>query len=109
MLLALILLPLRKTFLEEKHGYWKLGLLFLGLSLLSTIGPTPGSFDGYIFTTIPVLYQIHGYPEAILYISLFIGILSLSYKQERKWITVLSILFVLIICAMSAMGYLLVP
>jgi hypothetical protein len=61
-IIALILLPLRKTFFEEKHGLIKLGLIIIGLSLLSTIGPTMGSFDGYIFTKIPYKYQILGYP-----------------------------------------------
>ena len=49
-LLALVLLPLRKVFFEEKNGLMKLGVIILGLSLLSTIGPTMGSFEGYIYT-----------------------------------------------------------
>lgn len=48
-LLALVLLPLRKVFFEEKNGLMKLGVIILGLSLLSTIGPTMGSFEGYIY------------------------------------------------------------
>ena len=35
-LLALVLLPLRKVFFEEKNGLMKLGVIILGLSLLST-------------------------------------------------------------------------
>ena len=64
-LLALVLLPLRKVFFEEKNGLMKLGVIILGLSLLSTIGPTMGSFEGYIYTKIPYMYQMLGYPEAI--------------------------------------------
>ena len=37
-LLALVLLPLRKVFFEEKNGLMKLGVIILGLSLLSTLG-----------------------------------------------------------------------
>jgi hypothetical protein len=105
-LLALILLPLRKTFFEEKHGLIKLGIIILGLSLLSTIGATIGSFEGYIYTKIPFMYQLLGYPEAIIYVLLFIGILGVSIKySDRKIITVLSIIVVLLIGLMSIMGF----
>ena len=105
-LLALILLPLRKTFFEEKHGLIKLGITIVGLSLLSTIGPSIGSFEGYIYTKIPYMYQIMGYPEAILYVLLFVGILGLSIKYaHRKITTALSIVFVLLISLASIMGF----
>ena len=106
-LIALILLPLRKTFFEEKHGLIKLGIVIFGLSLLSTIGPTWSSFEGYIYTKIPYKYQILGYPEAIVYVLLFIGILAVSKKYEhKKIITVLSIVITVLISLMSIMGFL---
>jgi hypothetical protein len=105
-LIALILLPLRKAFFEEKNGLLKLGLVIIGLSLLSTIGPTMGSFDGYIYTKIPYLYQILGYPEAILYVLLFIGILHISIKySHKKIIPILSIVFMVLISFMCIMGF----
>ena len=105
-IIAAILLPLRKTFFEEKYGLLKLGLLIIGLSLLSTIGPTMGSFDGYIYTKIPYMYQILGYPEAIFYVLLFIGILFISIKySHKKIITILSIVIIVLISLMSIMGY----
>jgi len=106
-LIALILLPLRKTFFEEKNGLIKLGITIFGLSLLSTIGPTMGSFDGYIYSKVPYMYQILGYPEAILYVLLFIGILLVSIKYtHKKIITVLSIVIIVLISLMSIMGFL---
>jgi len=105
-MIAAILLPLRKAFFEEKHGLLKLGLIIIGLSLLSTIGPTMGSFDGYIYSKVPYMYQILGYPEAILYVVLFVGILAISKRYEHRKITVvLSIVTVVLICLMSIMGY----
>jgi hypothetical protein len=105
-LLSLILLPLRKTFFEEKYGLLKLGIIILGLSLFLTIGPTMGSFEGYIYTKIPYMYQVLGYPEAIIYVLLFTGILGISIKySHRKIITVLSIVVVLLIILMSIMGF----
>jgi hypothetical protein len=105
-IIALILLPLRKTFFEERHGLIKLGITIVGFSLLSTIGPTMGSFEGYIYTKIPYVYQILGYPEAIIYVLLFIGIMKLSIKNERrKIITVVSIIIMALIILMGTMGY----
>jgi hypothetical protein len=105
-IIALILLPLRKTFFVEKYGLTKLGIIIIGFSLLSTIGPTMGSYDGYIYTKVPYMYQILGYPEAIIYALLFIGILYGSIKYgHKKIITVLSILFTVLIGLMSIMGF----
>jgi hypothetical protein len=105
-IIALILLPLRKTFFEEKYGFLKLSLIIIGFSLLSTIGPTMGSFDGYIYTKIPYMYQILGYPEAIIYVLLFIGILFISIKHvHKKIITILSIVIMVLISLMNIMGY----
>jgi hypothetical protein len=105
-IIGLVLLPLRKAFFEERYGFLKLGLIVLGLSLLSTIGPTMGSFDGYIYTIVPAFYQILGYPEAMLYMLLFIGILKFSYTYNKVWITVVSIVCMVLIELMCIMGYL---
>ena len=105
-IIALILLPLRKTFFEEKHGLVKLGIIIIGLSLLSTIGPTIGSFEGYIYTKIPYMYQVMGYPESVLYVLLFIGILSISLQYaHKKIITILSIIITVLISLMSITGF----
>jgi len=106
-ILALILFPLRKVFFEEKHGLIKLGIIIIGLSLLSTIGPTMGSFEGYIYTKVPYMYQILGYPEAVIYVLLFIGILYISKRHEHKKITtVLPIVFMVLIVIFGIMGFL---
>ena len=106
-IIALILLPLRKAFFEEKHGLLKLGVIILGFSLVSTIGPTMGSFEGYIYTKIPAMYQIMGYPEAIIYVLLLIGILHISIKYtHKKIILILPIVIMVLIVFMSIMGFL---
>jgi hypothetical protein len=105
-LIAIILLPLRKTFFEERNGLIKLGITIIGFSLLSTIGPTMGSFEGYIYTKIPYIYQILGYPEAVIYVLLFIGIIKISIKYEhKKIITILSIILMILLVLMGIAGY----
>jgi len=106
LIIGLIMLPLRKVFFVEKHGFLKLAGILFGFSLISTFGPTWGSFDGYIFTKLPVMYHIIAYPEAIIYFTLFIGILFVSMKYEhKKIIAILSILFTLIIIFISISSY----
>jgi hypothetical protein len=105
-IIALVLLPLRKTFFEEKNGLIKLGIIIIGLSLLSTIGPTMGSFEGYIYTKIPYIYQFLGYPEAVMYVALFIGILKISIKYgHKRIIAIISIIIMALILLMGIMGY----
>jgi hypothetical protein len=105
-IIALIILPLRKVFLEEKHGLIRLGIIIFGFSLLSTIGPTIGSFEGYVYTKMPVMYQILGYPEAIIYIMLFIGLLGFSKRYgHKKIVTIISIIIIVLLSLMGIMGF----
>lgn len=103
--IALILLPLRKVFTMEKYGFLKLGILIFGLSVLSTFGPTFGSIEGFIFTKMSFIEQVSGYPEALIWIILFIGILWSFYKYEKKTINIIAILLTLLIILMGIAGY----
>jgi hypothetical protein len=105
-LLSLVLLPLKNTFIEEKNGFAKLGILVLGLSMFLTFGAAVGSFEGFIYTNIPFMYQFIGYPEAFLYVFMFISILWISYKKQEKILDIIAIFAVILICLMSIMGYL---
>lgn len=109
-IIALIIFPLRKAFFEDKHGYMKLGLIVLGFSFISTIGPAPGSFEGFIYTTIPISYQLLGYPETLLYILLFIGIINITSRFDKfKIVKILPSVLVCMIAllgVMAFMGYL---
>jgi len=105
-IMALVLLPFRTIFTEEKYGFLKLGLLILGLSVLSTFAAAFGSVDGFVYTTASFVEQIIGYPEAILWISLFVGILWTFYKFEKKAINITAIMLLILIALMSVMGYL---
>jgi len=106
LIIGLVILPVRKVFFAEKNGLLKLGLIFIGLSLLSTIGPVISSFEGFIFMTIPLKYHFWGYPEAMIYVILFIGVLKLSIKFEhKKIINILSIMIILMIGLISILGF----
>ena len=104
-IVALILLPLRKVFTDEKYGFLKLGVLILGLSVLSTFGPAFGSIEGFIYTKMSISEQIVGYPEALVWISLFVGILWCFYKFEKKAINIIAIVLLSLIVLMGTYAY----
>jgi len=106
-IVALILLPLRKIFFEEKYGLLKLALIIFGFSIVSTYGAVITSFEGLIYLKVPLIYHIKGIPEGLIWLSLFIGILFISIKySHKKIITILSIIIVTLISLMTIMGYL---
>ena len=106
-IVALILLPMRKTFFEEKYGLLKLALIIFGFSIVSTYGAVITSFEGLIYLKVPLIYHIRGIPEGLIWLSLFIGILFISIKYtHRRLVTILSIIVMLLISLMSIMGYL---
>ncbi len=104
LILALVLYPFRSVIFSNK-GFLKLAVLILGLSYLSTIGPTPGSFEGIIYTILPLQYHLPGIPETLIYIGLFTGILAMWYKFDKKYITIISVILVILIIIMGIMGY----
>jgi len=105
-IVALILLPLRKTFFEEKYGLLKLALIIFGFSIVSTYGAVITSFEGLIYLKVPFIYHIRGIPEGLIWLSLFIGILFISIKySHKKIITILSIIIVALIALMTIFGY----
>ena len=105
-IIALVLMPMRKVFTEEKYGFLKLGLLIFGLSVLSTFGAAFGSIEGLIYTKLPINEQIKGYPEAIIWISTFTGILWLFYKLEKKAINITALILLILMILMGIVGYL---
>ena len=105
-IVALILLPLRKTFFEEKLGLLKLALIIFGFSIVSTYAAAITSIEGLIYLKVPLIYHIKGIPEGIIWLSLFIGILFISIKySHKKIVTIISIIIVALITLMSIMGY----
>ena len=107
LIVALILLPMRKTFFEEKYGLLKLALIIFGFSVVSTYGAVITSFEGLIYLKVPLIYHIKGIPEGLIWLSLFIGILYFSIKySHKKIVTISSIVLVALIVIMSITGYL---
>lgn len=62
-ILAVVLYPFRSVFLERKRGWLDLGILLVGVGILSTYSAGPSSVEGVIYTELPLKYHLFGIPE----------------------------------------------
>jgi len=102
---ALVLWPFKSIFLDEKKGWLKIWMLFIGLSILSTFGPALGSIDGFIYTTVPIKQQLIFLPELLFQSFLLSFCIFYWYRKPKKVFTVLSIILVSLILLMSIAGF----
>jgi hypothetical protein len=62
---ALVFYPLRGILFGRKNGWLLMWWILVGLGILSTFGPTPGSLEGMVYTTIPIGSQLRGWIEVV--------------------------------------------
>ena len=94
----------KDNFLFKDHGWLRLWVLLLGLSVLSTVGPAPGSIEGMIYTKIPVTSQLKGYFEILPQTLIFSLLVFYWYENPRRIWNILSIALVSIIFILSTLG-----
>jgi len=108
-LFALAFYPLQEILFRKRNGWLITWWLLVGLGILSTFGPSPGSVEGALYTTLPVLDQFFsgGMLEILSQSFLFSGLLYYWVNHpEKRWLNwLLGILFGLVVL-MSLMGYL---
>lgn len=94
LIFAIVLWPFRIIILKSNFGWLKLWGLLLGLAILSTSGPSPGSVEGMIYTKISVINQILYLPEIVIQTLFFSWVI---YRWYEKPSTVLNIIFIIIL------------
>jgi hypothetical protein len=95
---AACLFPFRQVFLEGARGWLRLWGLLVGLVILSTAGPAPGSIEGMIYTQIPVLDQLLGLHETLGQTLAFSVLLVLWYRRPaRAWGIVMGLATALVV------------
>ncbi len=97
LIFALAFYPLREILFAKKTGWLIMWWLLVALGILSTFGPTPGSFEGMVYTIIPITGQLKGWLEVVPQALLLSAILFYWVNHpERKWLNwVLGITFFL--------------
>lgn len=69
--LGLIIYPIYNSIINVKNGWLKLFGLLWGLSLIGSVAATPGSIEGLIYTSTPIIEHLLGLPEVTLQTLLF--------------------------------------
>jgi hypothetical protein len=109
LVLAIVLYPFRSVFLRDGEGAVRLALLLVGIGVLSTYGPAPGSLEGLVYTRFSPTMHLFGLPEVIIQATSFSVLLVAWHRRpHRAWSIVLGILTALTIL-MSLAGVFLAP
>jgi hypothetical protein len=99
---ALVFYPFREIFFTRKHGWLLMWWVLVGLGILSTFGPAPGSLEGMVFTTIPIRNQLTGWLEVVPQAFLLSAVLCYWVRHPKKqWLnwtlTAVFVVFVLLV------------
>jgi len=107
LIFALVFYPLREILFRKKNGWLIMWWILVGLGILSTFGPTPGSIEGMIYTRIPVRDQLIGWLEVVPQALLLSFVLCYWVKHPKKrWLNwVLTTVFIILVI-LTVMGFL---
>ena len=83
----------------KKNGWLLMWWILVGIGILSTFGPTPGSIEGMVYTTFPIRSQLNGWVEVVPQAFLLSAILCYWVKHpEKRWLNwTLSVLCILLL------------
>jgi hypothetical protein len=98
-LFALVFYPLRERLFGRRHGWLLMGWILFAVGILGTFAASPGSMEGFIYTTVPVLQQFRGYLEIVTQALLLSALLCYWVNHPgKKWLTwLLSAVFFLVL------------
>jgi hypothetical protein len=82
LIFAIGLWPLRELLVARKRGWLVLWGLLVTIGILSTPAASPGSFEGMVYTRLPLWYHLIGYPEIVLQ-TLAFSILLVRWEQRH--------------------------
>ncbi len=105
LIFALALWPFRDTILVPARGWLNLWLVFVGLGILATFGPAPGSVDGFIYTQVPTATQLIFMPELLVQsLLLSLGLWG-WYRRPHKALNWVAAALLGLILMLSIAGY----
>ena len=98
---------LRDAWFGKKNGWLTLWIVLVVVGIFSTFGPSPGSLEGLIYTTVPTSFQLLGLIEVLVQ-SLLLSVVLFYWlnHSEKRWLTwALGVAF-MIALALPALGLL---
>ncbi len=64
-LFAAVFYPFREILFGRRNGWLLIAWMLIGIGILGTFAAPPGSLEGFIYTTVPVKFQVRGYLEIV--------------------------------------------
>ena len=68
------------------RGWVAMWVLLVVIGILSTFGPSPGSIEGLIYTTVPLGAHVRGLPEVVVQALLYALLLHAWVTTRTRWI-----------------------
>jgi hypothetical protein len=98
-LFGVVFFLLRDTLFGRKNGWLVMWITLVVVGILSPFGPSPGSIEGMIYTTLPMELHLTGLPEVLLQALILSALLFYWVNHpQKKWLNwVMGIVFVLML------------
>jgi hypothetical protein len=107
-LFGIVFYRLRDVLFRGRGGWFPMWVMLVLVGIFSTFGPTPGSVEGMIYTTLPIKGQLFGLIEVLLQ-SLLLSIVVTYWvdRPDSRWLNwILGVLFIIVLL-LPALGLLL--
>jgi hypothetical protein len=82
LIFGVVLLPFRATLSSQKWGWLSLWGLLVGIGIISTPAASPSSFEGLLYSRLPLWYHLFGLPEVLLQTLAFSVLLHRSLRPH---------------------------
>lgn len=86
-LFAAVFYPFRDKLFGQRNGWLLMAWMLVGLGILGTFGAPAGSFEGFIFTTTPIVVQLRSYIEIVTQAILLSALLCYWVNHPRRWLS----------------------
>lgn len=104
---ALVIYSVRQVVFARPDGWLLLWWILVGLGIVSTFGPAPGSLEGLVYTVIPVREQLTGYAEVVPQAFLLaLGVVYWVNHPEKRWLTRTMVVAFAVAIALPLLGLL---
>jgi hypothetical protein len=83
-LFASIFYLFREALFGRPRGWLRMAWMLIGIGILGTFAAPAGSFEGFIYTTMPIPFQLRGYLEIVPQALLFSALLCYWVNRPKK-------------------------
>lgn len=107
-LFGVVFYLLREPLFAKKRGWLTMWVVLVFVGIFSTFGPSPGSIEGLVYTTLPIGGQFFGLIE-ILVQSFLLSVVTFYWitHPEKRWVSWLLIGLFVVILLLGILGVLL--